>query len=538
MNNQLSLWEAEPQNGENFPQTFGGMLSWTAEKFPDTEAVVYTCNRPEEGVDNVRWSYAELDRLANQLANGLLNYGYQPGDRIAVWGPNHPQWILLEYAIAKAGMILVTLNPLYKEAELEYALNVSDVNGIFYADVVGGTPLLNIVNTVKPKVASLRHSHSFSTGIEQLIKTGAGAPPDINVDPDSIFMIQYTSGTTGAPKAAQLVHRGITTMGRNSYIMFGFGHGDRVCHGFPLFHVGGSGNSTPGAAMVGATTLPLYIFKADKTLDILEQEKCNGFIGVPTMMTAMLEDPSFKSRDLSALRHIILGGTSVPLAVIERCSEAFGVDISNGYGMTEASGLVSTTQPSDSLEHRANTSGLALPGVSLKVIDKAGNTVPVDTSGELLYQGPGKMIGYRNAKSDQQAIDSEGWLHTGDLATMDKDGYIRIIGRTKELIIRGGENLSPVEIESFLLRHPAVSEVAVTGLPDAKYGEEVCAALILKADAQVSETEIRGWCSDHLSRWKVPKYFAFVDTLPKTLSGKVQKHLLKDQMIEHFALNQ
>lgn len=531
MKKQLSqsLWLAEPT--EDTPQTIGGLLAETAETHPDIEAVVYSCNNE---VANIRWTYAELNKNSGRLAYALLDYGYQPGDRIAIWSPNHPEWILLEYALAKAGLVLVTLNPLYKQAEIEFALNASEVKGIFHADEVQGTPLLSIIERVKPAVPGLRHIHSLSGGIRELFNRNLSDNPGVDVDPESVFMIQYTSGTTGAPKAAQLSHRGIATTAKNSYETWGFGPGDKVCHGFPLFHVGGSGNSTPGAAQVGATSLPLYIFKAAKTLDILEHEQCHGFIGVPTMLTAMLEDPTFKSRDLSSLRHIILGGTTVPVSIIERCEDAFGVEISNGYGLTEASGVACSTRTEDSVQQKANTSGRALPGVSLKVIDQQGKIAQIDTPGELCFQGPGRMLGYRNAMADQQAIDAEGWLHTGDMAAMDKDGYIRIVGRTKEMIIRGGENLSPSEIESFLLRHPDISEAAVLGLPDEKYGEEVCAALVMKPGATASKDEIRTWCAEHLSRWKVPRYIAFVESHPKTLSGKVQKHLLKEQMIAHF----
>lgn len=528
---QQAFWQAQAEDAEIVSLSLGQVLESSAGNYPAQEAVVYACHTE---VENVRWTYAQLNDSATRLAAALLDYGYQPGDKLAVWGPNNPEWILLEYALAKAGLVLVALNPLYKKAELEFALVTSDVKGIFHADAVNKQPLRPIIDQLQ--VDNLKHIHSFSSDIEQLLGSAPNDTPSVTVEPHSLFMIQYTSGTTGQPKAAQLSHQGIATMACQSYKIWGFGKGDRVCHGFPLFHVGGAGNSTPGAALVAATTLPLYIFKATRTLEILEQEKCNGFIGVPAMLIAMLEDPSMNSRDLSALRTIIIGGTSVSPELIQQCEDRFGVEIINSYGQTESSGVVTSTVALDTTKTKSTTSGKPLPGVSLKVVNKVGDIVETNCPGELCYQGPGTMLGYRNAEAGQNAIDEQGWLHTGDMATMDEEGYIKIVGRVKEMIIRGGENLSPAEIESFLLSHPHISEAAVIGLPDYKYGQEVCAVLLANTDTHPSESEIRDWCANNLSRWKVPKYIAFVDELPRTPSGKVRKYLLVKKMISHFKL--
>jgi len=528
-----SLWLADPRDARPVSLALGDLIQQIARQFPDREAVVYACH---EEVDNLRWTYRQLDEMTSCLARAILAEGFSFGDRIAIWAPNNPEWFLLEYALAKAGLVIVALNPLYKSTELKYALNASEVKAIFHADSVGDQSLRAIIEEIDPEVPTLLKVYSISTDMERLLRPIGQTVQLPLVDPDSCLMIQYTSGTTGQPKAAQLSHRGVATIARNSYQTWGFGEGDRVCHGFPLFHVGGSGNSTPGSALVGATTLPLYIFKPRRTLDILEKEHCTGFIGVPSMLTAMMEEESFERRDFSKLKYIVAGGAAVPANLIRRCEQAFGAEIINGYGQTETSGVSATTVASDTADVKSSTSGRPLPGVSFKIVNGAGDIVPCESSGELCYRGPGTMLGYRNHAEPSDVIDNEGWLCTGDLATMNEQGYIRIVGRAKELIIRGGENLSPTEIENFISQHPDVAEAAVLGLPDSRYGEEVCAVLLPARDEHASVESIQQWCRDKLSRWKVPRYICFSDELPKTASGKVQKFLLKEAMIEHFGL--
>lgn len=528
-----SRWIADQTAAVAPPLSIGAALHAAAQRWPDREALVYSC-QPDVG--ELRWTYRELDERAARLAAALLARGYVPGDRIAIWGPNHPHWILLEYALAKAGLVIVALNPLYKRAELIYALNTAQVVAIFHAEQVGGALLHEAIDAVRDSVPTLRERYSFTGDVERLLQDAPANYTLPLVDPQSLFMIQYTSGTTGAPKAAQLGHGAVATVARNSYRWWEFGSNDRVCHGFPLFHVGGSCNSTPGAMLVGATTLPLYIFKAHQTLDILERERCTGFLGVPSMLTAMLEDPSFQQRDLSALRIIILGGAPVPVKLLRECEAAFGAQIINGYGQTETCGVTCSTTARDSLEHKTQTSGVALPGISAKIVDGNGAVVPLGSAGELCYDGPGKMLGYGNAEANQHAFDSEGWLRTGDIATMNEHGYIRIVGRAKEMIIRGGENLYPAEIEAYLLEHPDVAEVAVIGLPDARYGEEVCAVVRPATPEHASAEQIRGWCTEQVSRWKVPRYIAFIDAMPMTPSGKIKKFLLQEMMIDRFGL--
>lgn len=528
-----SLWLTDPGDANPVKLALGDLLHQVAIRHPGREAVVYACH---EEVDNVRWTYRQLDKMATTLACVLLADGYQTGDKVAIWAPNSPEWILLEYALAKAGLVIVALNPLYKKAELEYTLIASDVKGIFHADSVGGHSLRAMIDAVRTKVPILQGIYSLTSDIPKMLQRHGNPSALPIVDADSCLMIQYTSGTTGQPKAAQLSHRGVATTARNSYLAWGFGENDRVCHGFPLFHVGGSGNSTPGAALIGATTLPLYIFKAARTLDIIEQERCTGFIGVPSMLTAMMEHKSFKPRDFSALKYIVVGGACVPASLISQCERAFGVEIINGYGQTETSGVSASTISSDSATIKSTTSGKPLPGVSFKVVDTNGEILPCNSTGELCYQGPGTMLGYRNHSDPASVFDDDGWLYSGDLAAMNENGHIKIVGRVKEMIIRGGENLSPSEIESFLCQHPDISEAAVLGLPDNKYGEEVCAVLLPTTPDHASADSIQAWCLENLSRWKVPRYMVFRDQLPKTASGKVQKFLLKDAMIKHFNL--
>lgn len=528
-----SLWLADAADANPVELALGDLIHHAALKHPDREAVVYACHTT---VENVRWTYQQLDNKAEKLARALLSEGYLPGEKIAIWAPNNPEWILLEYALAKAGLVIVALNPLYKKAELQYSLQASDVSAIFHADQVSGYSLRSLIDAIKDQVVSLRGIYSLDQDIPQLLLKNTSDVTLPRVDPDSCLMIQYTSGTTGNPKAAQLSHRGVATTARNSYLTWNFKENDRICHGFPLFHVGGSGNSTPGSALIGATTLPLYVFKAELTLDILEQEQCTGFIGVPSMLTAMMEHRSFQQRNFSSLKYIVIGGACVSNQLIKQCEKAFGVDIINGYGQTETSGVSASTVGDDSAMVKAGTSGMPLPGVSFKIINSEGKILPCNQTGELCYRGPGTMLGYRNHAQPASVFDKDGWLYSGDLASMSESGYIRILGRVKEMIIRGGENLSPSEIENFLNLHPDISEAAVLGLPDPKYGEEVCAALLPSHSNHVSAESIRTWCHENLSRWKVPRYITFLDQLPKTASGKVQKYRLKEDMIKHFEL--
>lgn len=534
VDSSLSLWLSDPEgSGETQLPSLGDGLREAARRWPEIEAFVYT---DPKKYDHFRLTYRALDEQTESLALAVLSSGIAPGERVAIWGPNHKNWILLEYALAKAGIVIVTLNPLYKRAELVGALRASSVVAVFHADEVGGQQLEPILRGVGAEVPTLRATYSFSSGIARLRALPIQHVRLPVIDPNSVLMVQYTSGTTGVPKAAQLSHAGIGNISRSSYRRWGFGPGDRVCHGFPLFHVGGAGNSTPGAMFVGATTLPMYVFKADQALEILEREGCTGFIGVPTMLAAMLAEPSRPVRNLSSLKYIVIGGAPVPAALLRRCESAFGAKICNSYGQTETSGVITSTVADDPDILKLETSGTPLPGINLKIVDPAGSLVKRGVAGELLYDGPGNMLGYIDERDDSAVHDCEGWIRTGDLATMNQNGYIKIVGRSKDMIIRGGENLYPAEIEKYLLEHPNILEVAVIGLPDAKYGEEVCAVLRIEEVSNVTEEMILGWCRENISRWKVPRYIAMVQEFPVTASGKIHKPTLRSRMMVQFGL--
>lgn len=533
-NKNLSEWIDTLDSSEAMPITLGKLIERTAKQLPDNEALVYS-NQPD--VDDIRWTYKVLDEMSTNLAKAFVDVGFSPGETIGVWGPNHPEWILTEYALAKAGLRIVTLNPLYKEQELIFALKTVSAVAVVHAELIGGVNSLDVINAIKNEIPSLKYNYTFDEGLKYLIEQGKASNACLpDVDPNDIFMIQYTSGTTGVPKAAQMTHQSLITSSKNSHIRWQITENQRVCHGFPLFHIGGSACMTLGAAATGAVSLPLYIFKPDITLDILQNENCSVFIGAPVLLTAMLEVPNFKEYDLSSLKCLIVGGSNPPLELLKKFSEEFNADVINGYGMTETCGLTSTALPSDPPELKA-IAGLALPGVSLRVVNKNNEIVENDTPGELHYKGPGLMKGYSNLPDGSSGINSDGWFPTGDLATMNKDGYINIVGRAKEMIIRGGENLYPIEIENYLLEHPGVLEVAVFSLPDKKYDEECCAVARVDSTKLNNPNELKDWCKERISRWKVPKYIFFIDSFPLTPSGKIQKYKLQEQYIQELNLD-
>ena len=509
--------------------SIGELLSEAAQKYPDSEALVYA-HQPD--IKEQRWTYNELDAVSSNLAKGFIGLGLSHGDAVGVWGPNHPEWIIIEYALAKAGLKLVTLNPLYKSKELIFALNTSAVAALIHAKSIPNINVDEIISEVKKDVPSLLHTLNFHEDLKDLINEGK--TKDFSIQPPSpseVFMIQYTSGTTGVPKAAQMTHEGLITTSRNSHIRWKIAHRQKVAHGFPLFHIGGSACMTLGACSLGATSLPLYIFKPSVTLDVLEKEQCTTFIGAPVLLTAMMEDPSFPKRNLSNLTTIVVGGSNPPIEFLKKCEQAFKVTMINGYGMTETCGLTSTALPDDPPSLKA-IAGIAMPGVSLKIVGEGSQIVACNETGELFYKGPGLMKGYSNLEDGNSGILEDGWFPTGDLATMNPDGYINIVGRAKEMIIRGGENLYPIEIENYLLEHPGVLEVAVIGVPDEKYDEECC-AIIRKDDHQLSdERELREWAASRISRWKIPRYFFFTDSFPVTPSGKIQKFKLQEKYTE------
>jgi fatty-acyl-CoA synthase len=534
INSNLAEWVGDISEANVAKISIGELLSEAAQRYPNSEALVYA-HQPD--IKEQRWTYSELDIVSSNLARGFISLGLSRGDAVGVWGPNHPEWIIIEYALAKAGLKLVTLNPLYKSRELIFALNTSQVVALMHASSIPNIDVDQIIIEAKNDVPSLLHTLNFHEDLHTLILQGKSKnfllqPPD----PSEVFMIQYTSGTTGVPKAAQMTHQGLITTSRNSHIRWKITHEQKVAHGFPLFHIGGSACMTLGACSLGATSLPLYIFKPSVTLDILEKEECTTFIGAPVLLTAMMEDPSFPQRNLSKLTTIVVGGSNPPIEFLKKCEQAFQVTMINGYGMTETCGLTSTALPDDPPSLKA-IAGIAMPGVSLKIVGQGNQTLACDETGELFYKGPGLMQGYSNLDDGSSGILEDGWFPTGDLATMNSDGYINIVGRAKEMIIRGGENLYPIEIENYLLEHPGVLEVAVIGLPDEKYDEECCAIIRKDSNHLRDEQELREWCQSRISRWKIPRYFFFTETFPVTPSGKIQKFKLRQKYAELISTN-
>ena len=515
----------------------------------------------------VRWSYAELERRVDALARGLLWLGLEPGDRVGIWSPNNSEWLTTQLATAKAGIILVNINPAYRVAELEYVINKVGCKALISATSFKSSDYAAMLRQLAPEIErsapgrlESKQLPSLRTPIligserqpgflpyDELIERGGAEPTArlaelaAQIQFDDPINIQFTSGTTGAPKGATLTHHNILNNG------FFIGEAqrltdrDRVCIPVPLYHCFGMvlGNLaciTHGAAMV----YPSEGFEPLATLQTVQDERCTALYGVPTMFIAELALPEFKSFDLKSLRTGIMAGSPCPIEVMRRCiSEMHMSDVTIAYGMTETSPVSFQTSDDDPIERRVATVGRIHPHVEVKIVDAEGRIVPPDTPGELCTRGYSVMRGYwGDPDQTAQAIDAARWMHTGDLATLDQDGYCNIVGRSKDMVIRGGENIYPREIEEFLFRHPKIEAVQVVGLPDAKYGEELCAWIKLKAGTQASDEEIRSYCREQIAHYKIPRHIRFVDSFPMTVTGKVQKYLIREQMIRELGLKE
>jgi fatty-acyl-CoA synthase len=515
----------------------------------------------------VRWSYAELERRVDALARGLLWLGLEPGDRVGIWSPNNSEWLTTQLATAKAGIILVNINPAYRVAELEYVINKVGCKALISATSFKSSDYAAMLRQLAPEIErsapgrlESKQLPSLRTPIligserqpgflpyDELIERGGAEPTArlaelaAQIQFDDPINIQFTSGTTGAPKGATLTHHNILNNG------FFIGEAqrltdrDRVCIPVPLYHCFGMvlGNLaciTHGAAMV----YPSEGFEPLATLQTVQDERCTALYGVPTMFIAELALPEFKSFDLKSLRTGIMAGSPCPIEVMRRCiSEMHMSDVTIAYGMTETSPVSFQTSDDDPIERRVATVGRIHPHVEVKIVDAEGRIVPPDTPGELCTRGYSVMRGYwGDPDQTAQAIDAARWMHTGDLATLDQDGYCNIVGRSKDMVIRGGENVYPREIEEFLFRHPKIEAVQVVGLPDAKYGEELCAWIKLKAGTQASDEEIRSYCREQIAHYKIPRHIRFVDSFPMTVTGKVQKYLIREQMIRELGLKE
>ncbi|MCP5026905.1 MAG: AMP-binding protein [Actinomycetia bacterium] len=513
---------------EVLESTVGGMLRQAAAEAPDELALVAGVDDPDE---RRRWTFAELLADAERVARALASR-FEKGERIAVWAPNIPEWVLMEYGAGLAGVVLVTVNPAYQPQELKYVLEQSRSSGVFYLPNFRGNNMQDHLDAVVPDLPDLREIISF-TEFDAFLDS---ADPNVElpeVAPDDPVQIQYTSGTTGFPKGAFLHHRGITNNARFCAQRLGLEAGGVYINPMPLFHTGGCVIGVLGPVAQRAALVSMLQFDPGLMLELIETEKGSLLLAVPTMLIAMMEHPDLANRDVSSLETVCSGGSTVPADLVRRIEQTLGVQFSIVYGQTEASPGITLMKPDDNPQDKANTLGPALPQTELKVIDPdTGDTVPIGVSGELCARGYLVMLGYfEMPERTAETIDSDGWLHTGDLVAMDDRGYTTITGRLKDMIIRGGENIYPREIEELLFEHPKVAEVAVVGLPDEKWGE-IVGAFVRDADPAdpATEAELHSYLRDHISPQKTPKVWYHLAEFPLTPSGKIQKY----QILENW----
>jgi fatty-acyl-CoA synthase len=520
-------------------ETIGENLRRIAERFPDREALVV----PYQGY---RATYRQLWEQTGLVAQGLLARGVKKGDRVGIWSPNRYEWVLAQYATARIGAVLVNVNPAYRTHELEHVLKQSATSVLVIAR---GFRQANYVEMVREAVQrcpehrqTLVIDDEWSALLDEGRRAGAGllAERERQLDPDDAINIQYTSGTTGFPKGATLSHHNILNNGFFIGEALRYTERDRVCIPVPLYHCFGMvlGNlaiTTHGACMV----YPGESFEPGAVLATVEKERCTSLYGVPTMFIAELDHPDFKKTDFASLRTGIMAGSPCPVEVMRRVqSEMHMPEVTICYGMTETSPVSTQSAVDDPLEKRVSTVGRVHPHVEVKIVDPStGRVVPRGVTGELCTRGYSVMLGYwQDPSSTRQAIDPGRWMHTGDLATMDEQGYVNIVGRIKDMVLRGGENIYPREVEEFLYTKPEVADVQVIGVPDLKYGEELMAWVKLRAGASVSADELRAYCKGRIATYKIPRYWKFVDGFPMTVTGKVQKFKMREQAIAELGL--
>ena len=515
----ISYWPAD-RSSPVLDTTVGGVLRTAAEEVPDRVAMI---------AGDRQWTYAQLNHEAERVARSLSSR-FAPGDRIAVWAGNGPDWVLLEFAAALAGLTLVMVNPAYRCEEVAHVLGHSGACGLFLAEDYHGRSLRAVLDQV---TEPLPLCDVFSLG-----KWPAGeAGPLPEVDPGSPAQILYTSGTTGRPKAAVLTHRALTNNARLAATAIGWTAGDVMVNPMPYFHIAGCGLMTLGLAQALSTHVVMSRFDPGLMLELIEKHRGTVIGGVPTMLNALLAHPGRAGRDLSSLRMAMSGGATVPPELVRRVETAFGVPFVLTFAQTESSCSITMTRPDDTPADRAGTLGRPLPQTEVKITDAiTGQTVPYGSVGEICTRGYLVMDGYLGDEAaTAAAVDRDGWLHTGDLGTMDERGYCRIAGRIKEMIIRGGENIYPSEIEAVLLAHPGVAEVAVVGVPDRFWGE-VVGAVVRRAPGQSpSQAELADYCRERLAGFKIPVRWLFTDAFPLTSTGKVRKDVLSAQFAEEGA---
>ncbi len=532
-------------------QTIGDLLATAAGRYPDHDAVVVR-------QQHARLTYLELEREVTRAAWGLVRLGLVPGDRLGIWSPNRLEWLLLQFATARAGIVLVNINPAYRLSELGFALRKVGVRALVMASAFKSSDYTEMTRSLLGAAAFLGDGRisckEFPTlewlvhlgelelpgflSFQALIRLSSGAGPFTSStnqlgEPHAPINVQFTSGTTGLPKGATLTHFNILNNG------FFVGEGmrltprDRLCIPVPLYHCFGMVLGVIAAVTHGACMVfPAEAFDPIKVLEAVEAERCTALHGVPTMFIAELEHPRFRDFNLSSLRTGIMAGAPCPIEVMRRVVTEMHMDeITICYGMTETSPVSFQSSVDDPLEKRIATVGRVHPHVEVKIVDAEGATVPVGVTGELCTRGYSVMKGYwDDPERTSEVIDGDGWMHTGDLAALDDEGYCKIVGRVKDMIIRGGENVYPREVEEFLYRHPKIREVAVVGVPDRKYGEEVCAVIQLHDGVRADAEEIRMFCRGQIAHQKIPRYVRFVDAFPMTITGKIQKFLLRAEL--------
>ena len=521
-------------------ETIGDNLRRTIAAHGDNDALVAR----HQGI---RWSYTEFGERVERLSAGLLGLGLEVGDRVGLWSPNYAEWTLLQYATANIGVILVNINPAYRTHELAYALNQSGCRLLVAAPSFKGSDYMEMVDQIDGQVPALERSVFLWEDEWDELVAGAGgvraeavAHRAASLTPGDPINIQYTSGTTGFPKGATLSHRNILNNGYFVTRRQGFSSADRLCIPVPFYHcfgmvMGNLGCTTQGATMV----IPSDAFDPVHVLETVAAERCTALYGVPTMFIAELGHPDFERFDLTSLRTGVMAGSPCPVEVMKACVDRMHMDeVTICYGMTETSPVSTQTLPDDSLHHRTATVGRAHPHVEIRIADATtGESLPRGAIGEFCTRGYSVMTGYWNEpEQTAAAIDGDGWMHTGDLAVMADDGYVNIVGRIKDMVIRGGENIYPREIEEFLYTHPAVADVQVIGVPDPKYGEELMAWVKLRPGTTADEQELREFCRGQIAHFKIPRYVRFVDEFPMTVTGKVQKFVMREQSIADLGL--
>ena len=522
-------------------ETIGANFAATVRARPDREALV-------ERASGRRWTWSELERDVDAVARGLLAGGIEKGDRVGVWSPNCAEWTIAQYATAKVGAVLVNVNPSYRTHELAYALNQSGLRWLLSATSFKTSDYAGMIAEVRPDCPALeRVVFVDSDDWADLVAAGEGVPEPALAErmaglrPEDPINIQYTSGTTGYPKGATLSHRNILNNGYFVTEGIGFSEDDRLCIPVPFYHcfgmvMGNLGCTTHGATMV----IPGPGFDPVATLAALQDERCTGVYGVPTMFIAMQNDPGFADYDLSSLRTGLMAGSICPVEVMKRCINEMGMtEVGIAYGMTETSPVSTQTAMDDDLEHRTATIGSVHPHVEIKVVDPVtGQSVERGETGELCTRGYSVMLGYwEDPDKTAEAIDPEGWMHTGDLAVMNDDGYCVVVGRIKDMVIRGGENVYPREIEEFLYTHPDIEDVQVIGVPDARYGEELCAWVRMRSGATPLDAEaVRAFATGRLAHYKIPRYVMVVEEFPMTVTGKVRKVEMREKSAAELGL--